>query len=149
MFDKYYQQRGKTTEYIPYEKKVTINEHRAPTDESVKLLSEFKEKAKESLIREIIINDNNLEGCILLFNVLYNPYKFEILIRFTINGKEFIFKDYIDEQEYFMMRDKNNYSNLDNSLIKFFFEKLSQTITIKLLEENQKLFLSENMKNII
>ena len=35
---------------VPYEKSVTINEYKAPTDKSVELLNEFEKKAHENII---------------------------------------------------------------------------------------------------
>jgi len=41
MFNTYY---STDREYIPYEKTVNINEHRAPTDKSIKLFKEFEKR---------------------------------------------------------------------------------------------------------
>lgn len=40
-------------EYVPYEKTVTITEHRAPTDESVKILAELEKAAAERVIARV------------------------------------------------------------------------------------------------
>lgn len=45
-----------TTRYV--DRNVTINEHRAPTDESVKLLKEMEEKAEAKLIEAIRLDGN-------------------------------------------------------------------------------------------
>ena len=48
MFDKSYITKGRT-EYVPYEKSVTIIEKRAPTDESIRLLNEFIKSLPDEL----------------------------------------------------------------------------------------------------
>ena len=62
----YYTHKG-GKEYVPYEKDVTIHEHRAPTDESVRLLNEFEEKARKNIIHKISVNENNLNAVSIIF----------------------------------------------------------------------------------
>jgi hypothetical protein len=50
------------TEYV--DRHVTINEHRAPTDESVKLLREMELKAQEKLIAAVQVGNSTFE-CVL------------------------------------------------------------------------------------
>jgi len=72
-------------EYIPYEKIIT--EKRAPTDESIKLYNEMKEKAYSSILKSIQINDNSLNVSAVLFNDLAS---FERICKYrlTLNGQE-------------------------------------------------------------
>lgn len=41
------------TEYVPYAKTVAVHEHRAPTDESVKMLAEMEQAAAERVIARV------------------------------------------------------------------------------------------------
>ncbi len=87
MFDTY--RIGSTsTQYVPYEKSVTVTEKRATTDESVKLLNEFQEKAKQNLVDQIKIEDNTLNGVVLFFKQDIVHDKVQWFGKFSLNGKE-------------------------------------------------------------
>lgn len=85
MFDSYSFGRV-LTEYLPYEK--SVKEIRAPTDDSIKLYEEIKQKAYNSILETIQINDNT-------FNVKAEVFKdmasHALICRytFTLNGKRF------------------------------------------------------------
>jgi len=71
------------TEFVTRE----VHEHRAPTDESVRLLNEMQQKAAENLIRTAHIEDNVLRDAI----VGVSQDKFEdytVWYRLTVNGRE-------------------------------------------------------------
>lgn len=73
------------TEYVPYEK--TVIEKRAPTDESIKLYKEMKEKAYSSILGTIELQDNilNVNG------ILYEEYISMDKVckyRLMLNGRE-------------------------------------------------------------
>lgn len=84
MFDRTIIQQGRT-EYVPYEK--TVIEKRAPTDDSIRIYEEVKEKAFKSIIDTIEVNDNS-------FNVKVITYDDQLSMSrvckfvFTINGHE-------------------------------------------------------------
>ena len=44
--------------YYPNKLETRVHEHKAPTDESVKLLHEMQEKAKETLLDRVSLRDN-------------------------------------------------------------------------------------------
>ncbi|MGE5681836.1 MAG: hypothetical protein ACM34K_13235 [Bacillota bacterium] len=83
------------TEFIPYEKTVTIN--RAPTDESIKLLNEMSEKVINN-----IIGTYKLENCpidnIAILVLAPIDMNHRLVIKFKINGKEHIVKVVIEPQ---------------------------------------------------
>ncbi len=81
------------TKFVPYEKKVTINEHRAVTDESVKLLNEFQEKAKDNILNTFIIDVNEMKGVAIFFQSNMTVYdSIEYGLRFVLNGKSYTTK---------------------------------------------------------
>ena len=45
-----------------YSHQTEVHEHRASTDESVKLLAEMEEKAREKLLAAVPLNSNQFEG---------------------------------------------------------------------------------------
>lgn len=68
----------------------TIHEHRAPTDESVRLLKEMEEKAKNSFIKKIHVTDNTFTGIIYIAKDYYRPNTILACVKFSINGKEYV-----------------------------------------------------------
>jgi hypothetical protein len=89
MFDTY--QVGKnTTTYVPYEK--TIIEKKAPTDDSIKLLNEFQEKATHNIIDSICIKNNIIEGIAIEVNESVWDFSTSIFFKFILNGKNIQFK---------------------------------------------------------
>lgn len=83
MFDKTINiQRGE--KLVPYEK--TVIEKKAPTDESIKLYGEMRDKAYQSVIDEIVVNDNSLNIKAVVFR---NDFERSIVCRymFTLNSK--------------------------------------------------------------
>ena len=87
MFNKTFIYEKRSTKVVPYEKTVNIN--RAPTDQSVKLLKEFEEKAVENIIDKIHVNDNNINGLVLVKQIQLNPFNHKFYWKFTLNGKEY------------------------------------------------------------
>jgi hypothetical protein len=84
------------TEYVPYCKEVNVTEKRAPTDESVRLLNEFQEKAKTNIIENIIINENIMKGAVLVYFESPSSPSITIHGKFELNAKTYIFKDDIN-----------------------------------------------------
>ncbi len=83
MFDRY--QVGPSS--ISVHETRTINEHRAPTDESVRLLSEMEEK----VLRRVIFSEKTTNCELQVFTVVLQPSfdsgDFEFRYGFTLNGK--------------------------------------------------------------
>jgi len=69
----------------------TVHEHRAPTDASVKLLTEMEAKAEERLLKAFPIQFNSLNATVIGMhsNLMCN---YNILIRYDINGSPQEFK---------------------------------------------------------
>jgi hypothetical protein len=97
----------KNTEYIPYEKSVNINEYKAATDESIKLLNEFHEKAKENLCYSVRINQTYLNAVAFFFREDHLSNGFEVYYKFILNGSEFKVKTFITDDEWYKERMKN------------------------------------------
>ena len=86
MFDTY-NKTERITEHVPYEKTVTINEHKAPTDDSIRIFNEVKEKALKDVLKYITSKDNSisLKGCLS-----QEPMSLELHFNglLLLNGKE-------------------------------------------------------------
>jgi hypothetical protein len=91
MFDNEYHIHQHDTRYVTKE----IHEHRAPTDESVKLLNEMQEKVLSNVLKKFSVNNTlNVKG------MVYNNYltmEKELHCSFSINGVEHSIKVVVDE----------------------------------------------------
>jgi len=97
--DKYHITNNHTTNAPAYPQTInkTIHEHRAPTDDSVKLLREMEDASKESIVGMCKIEDNTLNGVIVIFERMPGFMNRLAYIRFTFNGKEHVIKEQLDD----------------------------------------------------
>lgn len=79
MFDQHVHRSG------PEHVDVTVNEQRAPTDASVKLLMEMREAAEKSILATIRLDSNNFKGVIHKRQEWIND-EFVYAIMFELNG---------------------------------------------------------------
>mgnify|MGYP000881342611 CR=1 FL=1 len=124
-----------TSELVPYEKTVTVHEHRAPTDESVKLLNEFQQKAIENIITQVQIDTNEVKGMFIVLSCEPDFLHMRYVYRFILNGKEYKGEFKIESLEYRLSVDNYNYEKL----MHLFYEKLAQSIAIELLNANTEI----------
>lgn len=69
-------------------------EHRAPTEELVKLLAEMEEKAQSRILKKLTVGENFINGVIVESYELTNELNtFVVYTSFTLNGKFFEFKE--------------------------------------------------------
>src|SRR5574339_370103 len=71
-----------TTSYV--DRNVTVNEHRAPTDESLKLLNEMREKVERDFIGSFKL-ENNLFNATVHLSMEPINYDVWFLVRYKIN----------------------------------------------------------------
>jgi hypothetical protein len=76
------------TTLVPYEKSVTVHEHRAPTDASIRMLNEMQEKAKENILRSMIIDTNEMYGAVIFHQLSGIEGKVLWDAMFILNRKE-------------------------------------------------------------
>ena len=79
----------------PYPQTVTVHEHRAATDESIRLLAEMQEKARRSLIESADVKDNQLSftyQCTASFPLEIRSYtsRFHLMVMSTSLSGEWI-----------------------------------------------------------
>jgi hypothetical protein len=113
-------------EYVPYTKNVEVTEHRAPTDEAIRLYKEMEEKAELNIISKERFIDNELNGVVTYIEMCSNSFDVKAHIKFSLNGKEYhnivtVSRSYsIDRQKSMML--------LYTSII----EELAKTFTIEI-----------------
>lgn len=122
MFDRYIRNES----YGPSTLKVY--EHKAPTDESIRILQEMQEKAKESVLKTIRVNTNNISGVIVVNMPDYLTQTYVYVFKFDLNGKEYSFEETVD------FFDANKLS--ERELVVMLFEKISKAIAEKLIVDN-------------
>jgi hypothetical protein len=71
------------TEYVTRD----VHEHRAPTDDSVKLLREMEEKAKDQVIQAVHVGDTTFE-CVVHMQKHPMDGSTSLLAVFSLNGKK-------------------------------------------------------------
>lgn len=105
----------------------TIHEHRAPTDESVRLLNEMQSEAKVNIIKNIIVDDNVVNGSITIMQDYYSMgKKYVVYFKFNLNGRDYVI-DKIFEAD---SLDKNDV------VLRKFYEEFSKIVTAKLFDAN-------------
>jgi DNA-binding FadR family transcriptional regulator len=67
---------------------MNINEHKAPTDESIRLLNEFQEKAKHNIIYQQAVTSNNFTFHVTIFRHHFNE-TLDVWVKFNINGSDY------------------------------------------------------------
>jgi hypothetical protein len=84
MFNSYHETHQHRSENVKVEK----HEHRAPTDESIRIYSEMVEKAEESIVCKLSTGDNAIKANAIIFhNASLGEY--HCRFHFTINGIPF------------------------------------------------------------
>lgn len=81
----------------------TIKEIKAPTDESIRLLNEFQEKALDNIITKVEVKDNFVTGVVMAFDVARSAssiqHEIMIICKFKINGQEFVVEKGISRED--------------------------------------------------
>lgn len=111
----------RSTEYVPYEK--TIIEKRAPTDDSIRIYDEMKDKVRKSIIDTIEINDNSFNVKAIAFND-FSTMEIVCSYAFTINGKEITGE----------IRNREIYGYDKTSFVKKLFTKVAENLALELFK---------------
>jgi len=108
-----------------YPQKVTVNEHKAPTDDSVRIYDEMIQKAKNQIIDTYKVEDNELNGCVILSRS-HKCLGCVASYKFSLNGEEYTFEEELEE---FLPRDQ---------AIKNLVEKMGHVISATLFAKYMK-----------
>lgn len=123
-------------EYVPYEKSVTVHEHRAPTDKSVALLNELTQSAKDNIIDSVHIQNNVVECAVIFYrgNVMRDEYDFGL--RFKLNGHEYKLQGIINSHELHIVG--AHYGFRSQKVLDLFIDRYSKTIAEELIKMEPK-----------
>lgn len=121
---------------VPYEKSVTVNEHRAPTDKSVELLNEFEKKAHENIIYKTKIEQNHLKAIAIYYqdDIVSNRMHFHV--KFELNGFETLISDFVDGFEWRTELSKLYFGFGNEAIFKLVHKKLSEMIALDLMKQS-------------
>lgn len=114
-------------EYVPYTKNIEVIEHRAPTDDSIRLYKELEEKAERNLVRKETFNENILNGLVCCFEYGASFDNLTAHIRFNLNGKDY--HEVIEMRRSFLDRDRLRqmlYTAIMSELAKTFIVELEK-----------------------
>ena len=75
-----------------YPQNVNVKEEKAPTDESIRLLNEFEDKARKNFIKKFPIESNIFKGEVYLFRDVEGDW-INVHIRYILNGEEVIIEE--------------------------------------------------------
>ena len=117
------------TKTVPYAREV--HEHRAPTDESIRLYEEIKEKAYKSILNGFAVSGNN---CLSMKCIVYHePHSFAKVCKYIvkINGQ-----DVTGE-----IRDSITDGSDTNEVIQKVIEHVSVTIAQYLVRTNMQVLV--------
>lgn len=118
------------TELVPYAKKIKITEHRAPTDESIKLVNEMREKVLRDMVCSLVVEDNTLNAVMVFVSggerVLEDVLRYAL--KFTLNGKEYVFEKDIPRREWHH-RDKKDF------MLALLKEKFAEVLATELMKD--------------
>ena len=120
-------------QYVTREVTKTVHEHRAPTDESIKIYKEMVDKAEKSVLDAFVISDNILNGSIAVLRNI-ETMGVDVVYRFMLNSKKFEGRIKLEYYEVMKGRDE---------VIRSAYEKMSKEITAHLFDSID----SEDMRN--
>ena len=109
-----------------------IEVNRAPTDESVSLLNEFTDKAKDNILDSFRVKSTLIDSVIFVEQVPPSISR-HLNLKFNINGEEFIIRDI--ELPYTL---KNKY-DIRNYAVNELFNQISEKVAIEILKESKTL----------
>lgn len=112
---------------------VDITEHKAPTDESIRLLNEMQEKAKENILKTVYIDENSLKAVCVYYLTTPDSMMIECRIRFNLNGEDYTIDHKLNRFQYTKIIYGEQYLGMGvkvlyDLLIKTFSEKIAETI---------------------
>lgn len=102
----------------------TIHEHRAPTDDSIRLADEMKYKVADSIVWTIRVEDNIINFWAVVFDLDYAKMEYLIKCKFNINWADMIIDINIGQWHYQSI----NHTERAKFIYKSICEKLSMLV---------------------
>ena len=130
------------TEYVPYEKTVTVTENRAPTDDSIRLWDEMRQKALDSIVKELTVEVSMVKATVIVLmaptSLAESPFELTFLGRFNLNGKDFRFEGKLDTRTIRHEVDVWGQRKDRETILAVFTKALSEAIAAYMIAENKE-----------
>lgn len=116
-----------------------VHEHRAPTDESVRLLIELEEKAFKNIIDKVHIQSNTVNALVIAYtsDALFNGVRW--FVRFTLNDVKYEFDTCVKESELVKIYLESRVDHR-RAMINFLKERFCEQVTIQIMKDSEKTF---------
>jgi len=111
----------------------TVHEHRAPTDDSIRIYKDLQEKAQASVLEHIALDTNELK---VQWTLSKNPatYRTEAICGISLNGKDHFFNIQLDEWK---MGDDLSGKYIINTLRSELSKQLTSVLLDPLFKDNE------------
>jgi len=116
--------------HIRFPDTINVNEHKAPTDESIRLLEEMHDKAVKNIIAKVRVEDNLVNGEVFLIHQPWCVAEYQIIFKFKINSQEFTIEHFIDRSYFYDGDTPLEMSNIE-TVIKDYASALMLHFTLK------------------
>jgi hypothetical protein len=137
MFNRYYSN-NHSTEYVPYAKTVTVNEHKAATDESIRIYGEMVDKARQNLLDKFTLSSPTLGEIHLATYRDHLSYgNFIIYYKFLLQGEQIDGKIELDNFEDAFKSRKQIVDKVIKSVSTKIATKLAKQIVVGALTEDE------------
>jgi hypothetical protein len=143
MFDDIFNRTDKST-HVHFPENINVHEHKAPTDESVRLLNEMQEKAVKNIIAAIRVEDNTVNGVAIAYQdlaMIQCRSGVMIYLKFKVNGVEHTFEETVEDRIF------ADYKN-ENKLTEFLRDRLKARVILSIFDHLKvKIMEAINNKN--
>ncbi|MDV3537915.1 hypothetical protein CMU94_02110 [Elizabethkingia anophelis] len=108
---------------------VTVNEYKAPTDESIRILNEFEKKAKENIVNKLNVKISTVDTVHIGFSNDPSLYGINHFVKFNLNSEEHKLKYHVDYEEY----DNKLLFGIPKNVAELLIEHMSKAIAKEIL----------------
>lgn len=116
--------------------KVDVNEHRAITDDSIRILSEMEEKMRQRVLAIVPVDENNLKGAVVYYSDQLNMNRINFHAKFILNGKEYTIEAPIDRFELKMETLKSGHFDQHKMILQKLVMEFSRVIACEVLGQS-------------
>lgn len=89
MFNSYSTHHHQNITRIDFPSTINVHEHKAPTDESIRLMEEMHKKAMDNIIARVKVEDNLITGECIAYWQPWMLDEYEVCCKFKINNHDF------------------------------------------------------------
>lgn len=111
----------------------TVHEHKAPTDESVRLLREMESNALENILNTVTLDNNVVKAKFVFYQKVNIDFNVNVRIMFELNNTVYKIDKVIDSIEW--RKHEEDYSYHTHRHIHVLYDTMGQLIAGALLEK--------------